>query len=280
MNNLLTHNGGQPVHLDDFRHIQSAYLQGFEALSKTYFPNGYGIISGIEVSQSGNFYTVSGGFIVWDGEIMWFPPALSTTPQLQIVPNIYVPPAGMYIFRDGVTRGVREIRDAKIYDPANDPAPSYTLTTAPQNYLQNALAADVQVRLDVDFLAQQDARGSRYDFINTDFQLNVVANTNNPPYMIKKHGRVHCYGSVIFTGGNAQSANNFRMLLLPNDFKAFHLAVHPTVDSLYHTGLTSGNGIMSIKTDLNYINAGDVITAPSITGNKTIYLDGLSWDHV
>lgn len=281
MNKLLTQDtGGMPLELEDLDFMQEAYFQGFEAALSLWgnLRNGYLIISGVEVSAPvNNRYSVSGGYILWNNEIRKVLPSIyqGNLPIQLTVQDTY-DPSGRETFADGVTRDTYQIRNAKVYEITIDPTPTHVLTIEDNNRLSHLIAQQTQELLDVQQLVIQDVEGVRYDFTNSDFEFNVTADPSNPPYAVKKNGRVALYGAVI----HSTATSNAQLINLPSGFSAKKSpSTAPTGNDYYYYLQPCGDDgicIINLRSGTN-IDVGVIPVAPTSNGSRYT-LDGIVYE--
>lgn len=114
---ITTFTGKHPIQLNDFEHLQQAYLEGFDALCKTLLPDGTtsAILNGceLEVDEDTMTFSVSEGFIYHEGEIYFLPGAEGDFADGQLP---YVAIVETYAdfnpveYKDGQLRNVHQIR--------------------------------------------------------------------------------------------------------------------------------------------------------------------------
>ena len=69
MNKFLPEVGGHDLRLDEFMLMQTAYLDGFKALIKSYCPSGNGLLDGVDLTITSSTVSWTNGFICLDSEI-------------------------------------------------------------------------------------------------------------------------------------------------------------------------------------------------------------------
>ncbi len=134
MNFFHTSIDGHRLKLNDFRHMQEAYLEGFRALVLSLLPEGTDacILQGCELTETGLDWALAEGFAFWNGEI-YFVPAQSgsfnspgETPCFE-VSSSYAP-WNPVVFADGSENNVHEIRTLALSYQA-DPTPYLNVDT-------------------------------------------------------------------------------------------------------------------------------------------------------
>lgn len=202
MNQLLTPNGGMPLELDDLRFLQDAYKDGFKAmlfeLAKQ--NNGNMVLGGIEVTPDGSGgFNTSEGYVMLDYEVFYVPAAIGLNFNIIVIELfVYYDTDGNEIFSDSVSRDTYEVRQGRVYVPSNGNINPKNITVNDGNRLSNIITNNV-ISKGKDTLANTDVAGVRYDFVAGDFPSSggYTPSPTNPPYAIKKHGRVHLYGAVV-----------------------------------------------------------------------------------
>jgi hypothetical protein len=159
MKRLITSNvGGHLLSLDDFRHIQEGFTEGIDGIVKSLIPNGVTqcILSGCVITVNGSDYTVTGGYIYYNGEIFQAMAGIGTTAgnDLYWVIDTTYAPYNPVKYETGEEYNVHEIRKMRLQQGSGTVASS-SLQRLTQlftqaldfDYIRNQMAEVGEIRL-------------------------------------------------------------------------------------------------------------------------------------
>jgi hypothetical protein len=118
MNKIKLFTGGYPIGNDEFDFLQSANLEAFKGLLSSLTPDGYLILSGMEITlisstPQGDVYEVSEGWMSYGYEVIYCPfqsVAVSQGAYLEALIETQYPASGTVTFLDNKTRQIHEVR--------------------------------------------------------------------------------------------------------------------------------------------------------------------------